>query len=216
MSPWYRCASPPVRRASCIWERPDGPFNWLAARRTGGRFLLRIEDTDQGPLRAALPRRDPRGPPLARPRLGRRARLHQSRRFDIYRAKAEALVAAGLAYREGEAILFRIVPGRKIAYDDLIHGRIEVEYREHQGPGPDQVGRLAGLQFLLRRRRREAAASPISSAATTTSPTPPSRLFSTRPSGRSAPLRPHAPHPRPRRLQAQQARTAASPLTEYK
>jgi glutamyl-tRNA synthetase len=47
--------------------------------------------------------------------------------LDVYREKAEKLTAAGPAYKEGEAILFRIIPGRKIAYDDLIHGRIEVD-----------------------------------------------------------------------------------------
>ncbi|MEN6560977.1 MAG: glutamate--tRNA ligase [Acidobacteriota bacterium] len=101
-------------------------FNWLYARHTGGQFLLRIEDTD---LKRSEARfldeilEDLRWLGLdwdEKP-------LFQSQRFDVYRAKAEELVAAGKAYRDGEAVLFKVVPGRTIAYDDLIHGRISVE-----------------------------------------------------------------------------------------
>jgi len=52
--------------------------------------------------------------------------IYQSRRFPLYRQKAEELLAAGKAYREGEAILFRVEKGRAIEYDDFIHGRISV------------------------------------------------------------------------------------------
>jgi len=101
-------------------------FNWLAARRYGGRFLLRIEDTDKVRSESRFLEEI-----LADLRwLGLdwdEEPLFQSRRFDIYRAQAETLVAAGCARREGEAILFRVEPGRTIAYDDLIHGRIAVE-----------------------------------------------------------------------------------------
>jgi len=101
-------------------------FNWLAARSTGGRFLLRIEDTDK--VRSEQRFLDEILEDLRWLGLDWDGEpLHQSRRFDVYRAKAESLVDRGLAYREGEAILFRVVSGRKIAYDDLIHGRIEVE-----------------------------------------------------------------------------------------
>jgi glutamyl-tRNA synthetase len=100
-------------------------FNWLHARHTGGRFLLRVEDTDRirsdiryleeilGDLRwLGL---DWDGEPI-----------FQSRRFPLYRQKAKELVAAGKAYREGEAILFRVEKGRTLEYNDLIHGPISV------------------------------------------------------------------------------------------
>lgn len=98
-------------------------FNWLFARRTGGRFLLRVEDTDRKRsedrfLEEIL--KDLRW-------LGidwDEEPVFQSRRFDVYRAKAEELVAAGRAYREGEAVLFRVEKGRTIEYKDLIHGPI--------------------------------------------------------------------------------------------
>ncbi len=100
-------------------------FNWLFARHTGGRFLLRVEDTDQARSNVRFLEEilndlrwlglDWDGEPI-----------FQSCRFPLYRQKAEELVASGKAYREGEAILFRIEKGRSIEYDDLIHGRISV------------------------------------------------------------------------------------------
>ncbi|HQF99213.1 MAG TPA: glutamate--tRNA ligase family protein, partial [Candidatus Aminicenantes bacterium] len=101
-------------------------FNWLAARSSGGRFLLRVEDTDK--VRSEQRFLDEILEDLAWLGLDWDGEpMYQSRRFDLYREKAESLVASGRAYREGEAILYRVDPGRRIAYDDLIHGRIEVE-----------------------------------------------------------------------------------------
>jgi glutamyl-tRNA synthetase len=100
-------------------------FNWVYARHTGGNFLLRVEDTD---MKRSSPRfleeiladlrwlgLDWDEPPI-----------FQSRRFRVYLEKAEELVSAGKAYHDGAAILFRVGPGRTVAYDDLIHGRISV------------------------------------------------------------------------------------------
>ena len=101
-------------------------FNWLYARHTGGKFLLRVEDTD-------LKRSESRflDEILADLKwLGLdwdEEPLFQSRRFDVYRAKADELIAAGRACRDGDAVLFKVAPGRAIAYDDLIHGPITVE-----------------------------------------------------------------------------------------
>jgi len=101
-------------------------FNWLAARSSGGRFLLRIEDTDK--VRSEQRFLDEILEDLKWLGLDWDGDLvYQSRRFDAYRRKAEELIAAGKAFREGEAILYRVVPGRTLGYDDLIHGRIEVE-----------------------------------------------------------------------------------------
>jgi glutamyl-tRNA synthetase len=98
-------------------------FNWLYARHNNGRFLLRVEDTDRKRsdkkfLEEIL--HDLRWLGLdwdAEP-------VFQSERFDVYRQKATELVAAGLAYRDGEAILFRVEPGRTVVVEDMIHGRI--------------------------------------------------------------------------------------------
>lgn len=101
-------------------------FNWLAARSRGGRFLLRIEDTDK--VRSEQRFLDEILEDLAWLGLDWDGDpVFQSRRFELYRAKAEDLVARGQAFREGEAILFRVEPGRTLAFDDLIHGTISVE-----------------------------------------------------------------------------------------
>jgi glutamyl-tRNA synthetase len=101
-------------------------FNWVYARHAGGKFLLRIEDTD-------LKRSETRFLDEILEDLKwlgldwDEEPLFQSRRFDVYRAKADELLAAGQAYRDAGAVLFRVTPGRTIAFDDLIHGRIAVE-----------------------------------------------------------------------------------------
>src|SRR5262245_3057632 len=82
-------------------------FNWLWARHCGGQFILRIDDTDQARNQeAAL------GPILQAFRWlglnwdegaeigGPYAPYYQSQRGDLYRAAAEQLEAARLAYRE--------------------------------------------------------------------------------------------------------------------
>jgi glutamyl-tRNA synthetase len=101
-------------------------FNWLYARHTSGNFLLRVEDTDQ--KRSELRFLEEILEDLRWLGLDwDEEPLFQSRRFAVYREKAEELVAAGKAYREGDAVLYRVEPGRTIAYDDMIHGRIAVE-----------------------------------------------------------------------------------------
>ncbi len=101
-------------------------FNWLYARHTGGKFLLRIEDTD-------LKRSETRFLDEILEDLKwlgldwDEEPLFQSKRFGVYREKAERLLAAGQAYKDGDAVLFKVEPGRTIAFDDLIHGRIAVE-----------------------------------------------------------------------------------------
>jgi glutamyl-tRNA synthetase len=100
-------------------------FNWLYARHMGGQFLLRVEDTDKVRSDVRFLEEilndlrwlglDWDGEPI-----------FQSQRFSLYRQKAEELVADGKAYREGEAVLFRVEKGRTVEYDDFIHGRISV------------------------------------------------------------------------------------------
>ena len=81
-------------------------FNWLWARKTGGTFVLRIEDTDQERSTAentAIILRELRwlgltwdeGPEVG----GDHGPYSQMARLDVYRDHAERLVAAGAAYR---------------------------------------------------------------------------------------------------------------------
>jgi glutamyl-tRNA synthetase len=81
-------------------------FNWLWARKTGGTFILRIEDTDRErstPENEAIILRDMRwlglewdeGPEKG----GAFGPYRQMERLPIYREYAEKLIAAGAAYR---------------------------------------------------------------------------------------------------------------------
>ena len=100
-------------------------FNWLYARSQAGVFILRIEDTDQ--KRSSdiymeeiiedlkwLGLNWDEGP------------YFQTKRFDIYRSYAQKLLEKELAYKDGEAIIFKI-PDEKIKIYDLVHGEIEVD-----------------------------------------------------------------------------------------
>lgn len=100
-------------------------FNWLYARHTGGKFLLRIEDTDKA--RSSKKFLDEILEDLKWMGIDwDEEPLHQSQRFDIYREKAEEILAKEKAYKEGEAIIFKVEKGRTIEVNDMIHGKIAV------------------------------------------------------------------------------------------
>ncbi|MDR3165809.1 MAG: glutamate--tRNA ligase [Synergistaceae bacterium] len=108
-------------------------FNWLAARHSGGTFILRIEDTDnerstpeyeqtimdgmawlgldwdEGPKKGG-----PKGP------------YRQSEKMCEYTEIADTLIKSGQAYRDGDAVFFRVPTGEQITFDDIIYGEISV------------------------------------------------------------------------------------------
>jgi len=98
-------------------------FNWVYARHCGGKFILRIEDTDRARSEDRFLHEimeDLRW-------LGLdwdEEPIFQSKRFDVYRKAADTIVRAGKGYRDGEAYIFKVEPGRTITLDDMIHGRI--------------------------------------------------------------------------------------------
>jgi glutamyl-tRNA synthetase len=117
-------------------------FNWLYARGRGGKFLLRIEDTD-------LERSEGRFTQdimTSMKWLGLdwdEEPIHQSQRLDVYMKKAEELIAAGHAYRcwctEAEVEQMRekaMAEGKKPMYDRRCRNRAE--------PGP------AGAPHVIR------------------------------------------------------------------
>jgi glutamyl-tRNA synthetase len=98
-------------------------FNWVYARRYGGKFLLRIEDTD-------LTRSEDRFLDEIMTDLKwlginwDEEPIRQSKRFDVYRAAAEELLKSGKAHREGEAYIFKMPAARVIEIEDMIHGKV--------------------------------------------------------------------------------------------
>jgi len=100
-------------------------FNWLYARHSGGKLLLRIEDTDK--VRSEEKFLEEILVDLKW--LGidwDEEPIRQSARFDVYRSAAEDLVKNGKGYREGEAYIFKVEKGRVIEMDDMIHGKVTI------------------------------------------------------------------------------------------
>ena len=100
-------------------------FNWLYARHVGGRFLLRVEDTDKARSTDEHTRvildgltwlgLDWDEEPISQ---GARAARHQE--------TADTLLSAGKAYLDDGAIRLRVPPG-EIAWEDAVHGRISFQ-----------------------------------------------------------------------------------------
>ena len=98
-------------------------FNWLYARHTGGKLILRIEDTDKARSKKEfldeiledlkwLGADWDEGP------------IFQSERMEKYKEYAVRLLDKKLAYREGEAIIFKVEKSKDVKIDDIIHGEI--------------------------------------------------------------------------------------------
>ena len=97
-------------------------FNWLFARREGGKFLLRIEDTDKARstdehTQVILDGLGWLGLDWDEPPVFQGARLARHQQV------ADDLLAQGKAYMEDDAIRLR-VPAGELAWDDAVHGRI--------------------------------------------------------------------------------------------
>ena len=100
-------------------------FNWLYARAQSGKFILRIEDTDKDRsddvyLKEIISSLEwlglkwDEGP------------YFQSKRQDIYLSYADKFLKQGTAYKDGEAVIFK-VPPEKVKFYDLVHDEIEVD-----------------------------------------------------------------------------------------
>ena len=105
-------------------------FNWLYARRMGGTFILRIEDTDVERSSADMVTGIldgmrwlgldwDEGPGIGGPY----GPYFQSQRVDRYREVAQQLLETGHAYRDGDAIRFKPREGT-VSFEDTVHGPI--------------------------------------------------------------------------------------------
>lgn len=146
-----------------------GMFNWLAARATGGEFILRIDDTDadRNMVEAEQPILDGlRWLGLEWDRFER-----QSARAEIHASYAKRLLAAGLAIEaDNGAILLKWPQGMRRAWMDEIAGPVAVSDKvveENDGKlvlarGGDKLGQatyqfasilddfLMGVNFVIR------------------------------------------------------------------
>lgn len=136
-------------------------FNWLFARKHGGKFILRIEDTD-----AARNTEEARqaifdgmtwlgldwdeGPdsgggfhPPSQPSDS----FYQSQRKPIYDAYFEKLLAADRLYKDGDAYLFRF-ERKPITMNDLVRGEVTIDYRDESNT-PDMVIRRSDGSYVF-------------------------------------------------------------------
>ena len=100
-------------------------FNWLYARVTGSKFILRIEDTDLN--RSKKEYLDEILDSLKWMGLNWDELYHQSERFDIYTEHANKLLTEGKAYKDGEAIIYKVKDDTAIKFFDVLHGEIKIE-----------------------------------------------------------------------------------------
>src|SRR5207253_10636172 len=100
-------------------------FNWLSARHEGGKFLLRIEDTDKA--RSTDEHTQVILDGLSWLGLDWDEELvFQGARVKRHQEIADRLLTAGKAYMDEGAIRFRVPPG-EIAWEDAVHGRISFQ-----------------------------------------------------------------------------------------
>ena len=105
-------------------------YNWLFARRHGGAFVLRIEDTDQ-----ARSTEEAVGQIVESMRwLGLdwdEEPTYQSRRLRMYEARAEELLERGLAFEDederGKAVRLAVAREDAITVVDGIHGEVRFD-----------------------------------------------------------------------------------------
>jgi glutamyl-tRNA synthetase len=107
-------------------------FNWLYARHTGGKFILRIEDTDKERnsdafLKVILDSMHwlgmdwDEGPVVG----GEHGPYFQSQRTELYRAKLKELADKGRAYEKDGAWWLRLEGARSTVFDDHLKKEIE-------------------------------------------------------------------------------------------
>lgn len=100
-------------------------YAWAYARGRGGRFLLRIEDTDQKRSSEASTEgilRDLRWLGLDWDNAGDEPR--QSQRLALYNEHIDRLLRDGRAYEHDGAVRFRM--DRDVAFDDEVYGHVSV------------------------------------------------------------------------------------------
>lgn len=99
-------------------------FNWMYAKAVGGKFILRIEDTDkvrseERYLKEIMDSMQWLG-------LSWDEFYKQSERFDIYQKHADQLIAEGKAYKK-EGAVFLTMPRREIVIYDVLRDKISFD-----------------------------------------------------------------------------------------
>ncbi|HEC63183.1 MAG TPA: glutamate--tRNA ligase, partial [Candidatus Acetothermia bacterium] len=103
-------------------------FNWLYARHHGGKFILRIEDTDRS--RSTDEAIEQILESMRWLELDWDEFYRQTDRFEIHRKAAQQLLDTGAAYEHEGAVWFRIPKTGVTVVEDLLLGRVEFKNSE--------------------------------------------------------------------------------------
>jgi len=98
-------------------------FNWLYARHHGGKFILRIEDTDR--TRSTEEAIEQILESLRWLELHWDEIYRQTDRLEVHRRAAEELLRKGVAYEHEGAVWFRVPKTGVTVVEDLLLGRVE-------------------------------------------------------------------------------------------
>ena len=129
-------------------------FCWLYARKHGGQFILRVEDTDEARNTDAAKQAIfdgmnwlgldwDEGPEVG----GSCGPYFQSERTEIYDRYFEKLVAAGRVYESEGAWRFRF-DRKPVTMHDLVCGEVTIDYRDESNT-PDMVVRRSDGSYVF-------------------------------------------------------------------
>lgn len=129
-------------------------FNWLFARKHGGTFILRVEDTDEArntdeAKQAIFDGMNwlgldwDEGPHKG----GNFGPYFQSERTPIYDAWFQKLVDAGRVYEDGGAWRFRF-DRKPVTMNDLVCGEVTIDYRDESNT-PDMVVKRSDGSYVF-------------------------------------------------------------------
>src|SRR3989344_2943850 len=100
-------------------------FNFLYTRKHGGKFILRIEDTDKERSKKEFETDIIEG--LSWLGLGYDELYRQSDRGEIYKNYIEKMLSDGSIYQADDKVIRFKNPNKKVKFNDLIRGEIEFD-----------------------------------------------------------------------------------------
>lgn len=114
--------APAAGRTLSLGAARTALFNWLLARRSGGAFVLLIDDTQTGAADEDAILRDLHWlglDPDEGPASGAHGPYRRSERAALHREQVQRLIDAGSAYERDGAVWFRTPPGTTMVHDAI-------------------------------------------------------------------------------------------------